>query len=43
VAAFILKRSPEDEAPARRMYEYAGLGSKDVDIFNLYDGYAPPH
>ena len=26
---------------ARRMYEGAGLGSKDVDIFNPYDGYAP--
>ena len=28
-------------APARRMYEGAGLGPKDVDIFNPYDGYAP--
>src|SRR5215813_6986168 len=26
---------------ARRMYEGAGLGAKDVDIFNPYDGYAP--
>ena len=26
---------------ARRMYEAAGLGPKDVDIFNPYDGYAP--
>src|SRR5438128_1499245 len=26
---------------ARRMYEGAGLGPKDVDIFNPYDGYAP--
>ena len=25
---------------ARRMYEGAGLGPKDVDIFNPYDGYA---
>jgi hypothetical protein len=23
------------------MYEDAGLGPKDVDIFNPYDGYAP--
>ena len=23
------------------MYEGAGLGPKDVDIFNPYDGYAP--
>jgi hypothetical protein len=28
-------------APARRMYEGAGLGPDDVDIFNPYDGYAP--
>jgi hypothetical protein len=27
---------------ARRMYEGAGLGPKDVDVFNPYDGYAPP-
>ncbi len=27
---------------ARRMYEGAGLGPADVDIFNPYDGYAPP-
>src|SRR5580704_4550709 len=26
---------------ASRMYEGAGLGPKDVDIFNPYDGYAP--
>src|SRR5579864_2024867 len=26
---------------ARRMYEGAGLGPADVDIFNPYDGYAP--
>ena len=26
---------------ARRMYEGAGLGPEDVDIFNPYDGYAP--
>jgi hypothetical protein len=26
---------------ARRMYDGAGLGPKDVDIFNPYDGYAP--
>ena len=26
---------------ARRMYEAAGLGPEDVDIFNPYDGYAP--
>src|SRR5438128_2307075 len=26
---------------ARRMYEGAGLGPNDVDIFNPYDGYAP--
>jgi hypothetical protein len=26
---------------ARRMYEGAGLGPNDVDIFNAYDGYAP--
>ena len=26
---------------ARRMYEGAGLGPSDVDIFNPYDGYAP--
>jgi hypothetical protein len=26
---------------ARRMYEGAGLGPKDVDVFNPYDGYAP--
>ncbi len=26
---------------AKRMYEGAGLGPKDVDIFNPYDGYAP--
>jgi hypothetical protein len=26
---------------ARRMYEGAGLGPTDVDIFNPYDGYAP--
>jgi hypothetical protein len=26
---------------ARRMYEGAGLGPKDVDIFNPYDGCAP--
>jgi hypothetical protein len=26
---------------ARRMYEGAWLGPKDVDIFNPYDGYAP--
>src|SRR5262249_41298461 len=26
---------------AKRMYEAAGLGSVDVDIFNPYDGYAP--
>jgi hypothetical protein len=26
---------------ARRMYEGAGLGPKDVDLFNPYDGYAP--
>ena len=26
---------------ATRMYEGAGLGPKDVDIFNPYDGYAP--
>jgi hypothetical protein len=26
---------------ARRMYEGAGLGPRDVDIFNPYDGYAP--
>jgi hypothetical protein len=25
----------------RRMYEGAGLGPEDVDIFNPYDGYAP--
>ena len=25
---------------ARRMYEGAGLGPQDVDIFNPYDGYA---
>jgi len=25
---------------AKRMYEGAGLGPKDVDIFNPYDGYA---
>jgi hypothetical protein len=27
---------------ARRMYEGAGLGSNDVDIFNPYDGYVLP-
>ena len=27
---------------ARRMYEGAGLGLEDVDIFNPYDRYAPP-
>ena len=26
---------------ARRMYEGAGFGPEDVDIFNPYDGYAP--
>jgi hypothetical protein len=26
---------------ASRMYEGAGLGPEDVDIFNPYDGYAP--
>ena len=26
---------------ARRMYEGAGLGPNDVDVFNPYDGYAP--
>jgi hypothetical protein len=26
---------------ARRMYEGAGLGPKDVDLFNPYDGYVP--
>jgi hypothetical protein len=26
---------------ARRMYEGAGLGPADVDVFNPYDGYAP--
>jgi hypothetical protein len=26
---------------ARRMYEGAGLGPEDVDIFNPYDGYGP--
>ena len=26
---------------AKRMYEGAGLGPNDVDIFNPYDGYAP--
>ena len=26
---------------ATRMYEGAGLGPEDVDIFNPYDGYAP--
>ncbi len=26
---------------AKRMYEGAGLGPEDVDIFNPYDGYAP--
>jgi hypothetical protein len=26
---------------ARRMYQGAGLGPKDVDIFTPYDGYAP--
>src|SRR5205823_13875736 len=26
---------------ARRMYEGAGLGPEDVDVFNPYDGYAP--
>ncbi len=26
---------------ARRMYEGAGLGPTDVDVFNPYDGYAP--
>ena len=25
---------------ARRMYEGAGLGANDVDLFNPYDGYA---
>src|SRR5438445_481426 len=25
----------------RRMYEGAGLGPEDIDIFNPYDGYAP--
>jgi hypothetical protein len=28
---------------ARRMYEGAGLGPEDVDIFNPYDGYAVMH
>ena len=27
---------------AKRVYEGTGLGPKDVDIFNPYDGYAPP-
>jgi len=27
---------------AGRMYEGAGLGPNDVNIFNPYDGYAPP-
>ena len=26
---------------AARMYEGAGSGPKDVDIFNPYDGYSP--
>jgi hypothetical protein len=26
---------------AGRMYEGAGLGPNDVDVFNPYDGYAP--
>jgi hypothetical protein len=29
------------DGAARRMYEGAGLGPNDVDIFNPYDGYAP--
>jgi hypothetical protein len=29
-----------DNRAAQRMYEGAGLGPKDVDIFNPYDGYA---
>jgi hypothetical protein len=29
------------ERAARRMYEGAGLGPEDVDVFNPYDGYAP--
>ena len=36
-----MKRPPQDDRAARRMYEGAGLGPKDVDIFNPYDGYAP--
>ena len=41
MADFILKRPPQDDRAARRMYEGAGLGSKDVNIFNPYDSYAP--
>jgi hypothetical protein len=41
VAGFILKRPPQDDHVARRMYEGAGLGRYDIDIFNPYDGYAP--
>ena len=36
-----MKRPPQDERAARRMYEGAMLGPDDVDIFNPYDGYAP--
>jgi hypothetical protein len=41
VAGFILKRPPQDDRAAGRMYEGAGLGPDDVDVFNPYDGYAP--
>ena len=37
-----MKRPPEEEAPAKRMYEGAGLGPKDVNRFDPYEGYAPP-
>jgi hypothetical protein len=36
-----LKRPPQDERAASRMYEAAGLGPNDVDVFNPHDGYAP--
>ncbi len=41
MAGFTLKRRRRTNAPARRTYEGAGLGPKDVDLFNPYDGYAP--
>ena len=37
-----MKRPPQDDRAAGRMYEGAGLGPKDVDILNPYDGYAAP-